>query len=99
MYHNWQSSRANLYTQARKFDQGNICPINAAAVLLHATSSCKSEIDDAISCLGGHGYSSKCPISSFYADSKLYDIGGGTNEIKQKLIGKMLLKETRLEIK
>ena len=42
---------------------------------------------------GGNGYINEYPCGRIVRDAKLYEIGGGTNEIRQWLIGRELMKE------
>jgi isovaleryl-CoA dehydrogenase len=41
---------------------------------------------------GGNGYINEYPVGRLLRDAKLYDIGGGTKEIRQWLIGRELQK-------
>lgn len=49
--------------------------------------------DEAIQILGGYGYMSEYKVERFYRDAKLYEIGGGTNEIQKLIIAKEISKE------
>ena len=46
---------------------------------------------EAIQALGGAGYTREWPVERLLRDAKLYDIGGGTNEIRRFLIGRELI--------
>jgi isovaleryl-CoA dehydrogenase len=50
---------------------------------------------EAIQALGARGYLNESPTSRLLRDAKLYDIGGGTNEIRRLLIGRELFRNTR----
>ncbi|MGQ0593242.1 MAG: acyl-CoA dehydrogenase family protein, partial [Gammaproteobacteria bacterium] len=41
---------------------------------------------EAIQCLGARGYMNDSPAGRLLRDAKVYDIGGGTNEIRRWLI-------------
>ena len=41
--------------------------------------------------LGGAGYTKDWPVERYWRDAKLLDIGAGTNEIRQMLIGRELI--------
>ena len=45
---------------------------------------------EAIQTLGGNGYINEYPAGRLLRDAKLYEIGAGTNEIRQMLIGREL---------
>jgi isovaleryl-CoA dehydrogenase len=52
-------------------------------------------VDVTLECIqlhGGNGYINEYPCGRLFRDAKLYDIGGGTNEIRQWLIGRELMK-------
>lgn len=46
----------------------------------------KNVADRAIQCLGGYGYMGEYAVERLWRDSKLLEIGGGTNEAHQKNI-------------
>jgi isovaleryl-CoA dehydrogenase len=43
--------------------------------------------------LGGNGYINEYPTGRLLRDSKLYEIGAGTSEIRRFLIGRELFKQ------
>ena len=48
--------------------------------------------DESLQLHGGNGYINEYPCGRLLRDAKLYDIGGGTKEIRQWLIGRELAK-------
>jgi isovaleryl-CoA dehydrogenase len=42
---------------------------------------------------GGNGYINEFPLGRFVRDSKLYEIGGGTTEIRRQIIAMDLLRQ------
>jgi len=80
MYTALQSSRAYAYRVAEDFDRGRQASRSAVAVAL-----------EAIQALGGNGYINDYAAGRILRDAKLYEIGAGTNEIRQMLIGRELL--------
>ncbi len=46
---------------------------------------------EAIQALVGAGYTKDWPVERFLRDSKLMDIGAGTNDIRRMLIGRELI--------
>ncbi len=46
---------------------------------------------ESIQSLGANGYMNEYPTGRYLCDAKLFDIGAGTKEIRQILIGKKLL--------
>jgi isovaleryl-CoA dehydrogenase len=43
-----------------------------------------------VQALGGYGYMNESPAGRLLRDAKLYEIGGGTQEIRRMLIGRQL---------
>ena len=93
MYAALQSSRGFAYQTATAFDAGDKSRIDAAACLLHSSTSAVNVALEAIQALGGNGYINEYPTGRLLRDAKLYDIGAGTNEIRRMLIGRELVRE------
>eukprot|EP00347_Sterkiella_histriomuscorum_P016957 403351206 len=92
MYAKLQASRAYLYQSAVLFDAGIKSNLDSAAVFLHNS---KAGVEVTLDCMqlhGGNGYINEYPCGRLVRDAKLYDIGGGTIEIRQWLIGRELMK-------
>ncbi len=94
MYTALQSSRAFAYRVAENYDNGNTSRIDPAACLLHASRSAVMVALEALQSLGGNGYINEYPTGRILRDAKLYEIGAGTNEIRQMLIGRELLRQS-----
>ncbi|MGY6553022.1 MAG: acyl-CoA dehydrogenase family protein [Wenzhouxiangella sp.] len=90
MYALLQSSRGFAYQVGMDYDRGEQSRIDAAACLLHASTSAVKVALEAIQALGGNGYINEYPTGRLLRDAKLYDIGAGTNEIRRMLIGREL---------
>lgn len=92
MYTNLQATRAMIYQIAIAFDAGAKSNMDSASVYLQASRTAVSVSDECIQLFGGNGYINEYPCGRFLRDAKLYDIGGGTKEIRQWLIGRELNK-------
>ena len=92
MYTALQSSRAYVYRVAEDYDAGHKSRIDPAACLLHASKSAVAVGLEAIQSLGANGYINEYPAGRIMRDAKLYEIGAGTNEIRQMLIGRELVR-------
>jgi len=91
MYVALQSARAYVYAVARNCDLGHTTRFDAAgAVMLSSENSVRVALE-AIQALGGAGYTRDWPVERLMRDSKLMDIGAGTNEIRRMLIGRELI--------
>lgn len=91
MYTMLASSRAYAYQVARDYDIGIKSRVDAASCLLHVSRSAVAVTLEAIQSLGGNGYINDYPTGRLLRDAKLYEIGAGTNEIRQMLIGRELM--------
>jgi isovaleryl-CoA dehydrogenase len=91
MYTALQSSRAYAYRVAGDFDQGRRSRTDPASCLLQASRSAVMVALEAIQALGANGYINDYAAGRLLRDAKLYEIGAGTNEIRQMLIGRELL--------
>ena len=62
--------------------------MEAAIIKLLLAKLAVKAADEAIQVLGGYGYMTEYKVERFYRDAKLYEIGGGTNEIQKLIIAK-----------
>ncbi len=91
MYVALNSARAYVYAVAQACDRGQVTRFDAAgAVLLSSENGVKVALE-AIQALGGAGYTKDWPAERLLRDSKLMDIGAGTNEIRRMLIGREII--------
>lgn len=93
MYTNLSASRSYLYTMGKLADTSTITNKDCAAVVLFASEAATKVGLDAIQCLGGNGYTNDYAAGRILRDAKLYEIGGGTSEIRKGIIAKDLYKE------
>ena len=92
MYTSLQASRAYLYQSAEMFDAGFKSNVDSSAIFLHTSRLGVALAEECIQVFGGNGYINEYPCGRLLRDAKLYDIGGGTKEIRQWLIGRELFK-------
>jgi short/branched chain acyl-CoA dehydrogenase len=83
-----ETSRLVTYKAAWLRDRGR--PFKAAASLakLHASETAVTCAREAVQVHGGYGFSEELPVARFYRDSKVLEIGEGTNEIQRVLIAR-----------
>jgi isovaleryl-CoA dehydrogenase len=65
---------------------------DSAAVFLHNIRLVVKVANECIQVFGGNGYIKEYPCGRLWRDAKVYDIAGGTNEIRQCLIDRELMK-------
>jgi len=84
-YAEYMAGRAYVYNVARQLDlatYGN--GLDADGVKLFCGKMGKDVADRAIQVLGGYGYVGEYGVEQLWRDSKLLEIGGGTNEAHHK---------------
>ncbi|KAH3744477.1 acyl-CoA dehydrogenase/oxidase [Pelomyxa schiedti] len=97
MYTSLCASRAFVYSTAKavdekQLDQSAITRSCASAFLFSAEHATQVALQ-AIQCLGSSGYMNEYPLGRLLRDAKLYEIGGGTTEIRRLVIAKELAKQ------
>ena len=88
-YAEYMACRTYVYNTARtmKVDQAGQ-RLNSDSVKLASAQMAKKVADRAIQVLGGYGYVGEYHVERLWRDSKLLEIGGGTNEALEKNITK-----------
>ena len=94
IYTHLEAARALAYRVAERFDQGSGSSRDAAACLLFASECAVKAALESIQILGARGFMNDSPASRLLRDAKLYEIGGGTSEIRRILIGRELFAES-----
>jgi isovaleryl-CoA dehydrogenase len=92
MYTVWCASRAYVYAVAQACDRGKQTRQDCAGAVLYAAEKATWMAGETVQALGGNGYINDYPAGRLWRDAKLYEIGGGTSEIRRMLIGRELLK-------
>ncbi len=96
-YAEYMAGRAYVYATAGQIDlrkAGN--RIDSDGVKLYCAAMAKGVADRAIQVLGGYGYVGEYNVERLWRDSKLLEIGGGTNEAHHKNIVRDLQSLPRL---
>ena len=92
MYTDYQAAKSFVFNTAKNCDLGKLSSTDCAACFLFAAEAATRAASQTIQTLGAKGYSTDYPAAQLLADAKLYEIGGGTTEIRRLLIGKNILK-------
>jgi len=88
-----EASRALTYKAAAMKDAGRPAKDfkHAAAIAkLHSTESAVTATRIATQVFGGYGFMEECPVTRFYRDAKVLEIGEGTSEVQRLLIARGL---------
>ncbi|KAA3671404.1 isovaleryl-CoA dehydrogenase [Paragonimus westermani] len=99
MYTRLQVSRTYTYAVARLIDhldqqvpeqKAGSTNTECASVILHNAEAATKVALDAIQILGGNGYTDDYPVGRILRDSKLYEIGAGTSEVRRLIIARSI---------
>ena len=85
-------ARARLLTReaAWRHDRGEDVTLEASVAKLDASEAAREVAESAVHVLGGYGYTTAYSPQRCYRDAKLMEIGEGTTEIQQLVIGREL---------
>jgi len=84
------AARGLTYKAAWLKDQGRPFKQEAAAAKLYATEAAVSATRQATQIFGGYGFMDETPVSRFYRDAKILEIGEGTSEIQRLVLSRGL---------
>jgi short-chain 2-methylacyl-CoA dehydrogenase len=85
-----ETARLLTYKAAWLKDTGRPYKQTAAMAKLHATEVAVDASRHATQIFGGYGYVDETPVSRFYRDAKVLEIGEGTSEIQRLVISRGL---------
>jgi alkylation response protein AidB-like acyl-CoA dehydrogenase len=88
-----ETARWLVYRAAWLGDSGQDFSQAAAMAKLHASEVANQVASASVQLHGGYGYIRETPISRFYADAKILEIGEGTSEIQKNVIARRLLRD------
>ncbi|MDQ1383254.1 MAG: short-chain 2-methylacyl-CoA dehydrogenase, partial [Actinomycetota bacterium] len=85
-----ENARNLVYKAAWLRDNGRPIRDAAAMAKLYATEIAVDATRDAVQIHGGYGYIDDTPVSRFYRDAKILEIGEGTSEIQRLVVARGL---------
>ena len=85
-----ENARNLTYKAAWLKDQGRPFRQAAAMAKLYATEAAVAATRDATQIFGGYGFIDETPVSRFYRDAKILEIGEGTSEVQRLVISREL---------
>jgi butyryl-CoA dehydrogenase len=85
-----ENARNLVYKAAWLKDHGRPFKQAAAMAKLYATETAVTATRDATQIFGGYGFIDETPVSRFYRDAKILEIGEGTSEVQRLVIGRGL---------
>jgi short-chain 2-methylacyl-CoA dehydrogenase len=84
------AARALVYRAAWLKDHGRPFKQAAAMAKLFATEAAVTATREATQIFGGYGFMDETPVSRFYRDAKILEIGEGTSEIQRLVLARGL---------
>ena len=84
------SARLLVYDAAWRRDTGRPYRREAAMAKLYATEAAVTATRAATQVFGGYGFIDETPVSRFYRDAKILEIGEGTSEVQRLVIARDL---------
>lgn len=85
-----ETARLATYAAAARKDAGLPFKKQAAIAKLYATEAAVAATREATQIFGGYGFIDETPVTRFYRDAKILEIGEGTSEIQRMVIGREL---------
>ena len=85
-----EAGRQLIYHAAWLKDHGRAFAQTAAMAKLYTGELSRRVANEALQIHGGYGYMDEFPISRFYRDAKMLEIGEGTNEVQRLVIARGL---------
>lgn len=80
--------RSYVHTLALRWEGGRIGDDEIAAAKLRAGAVVGKVADACLQLHGGAGYMAEMPVARYYVDSRLFRIGGGTDEMMKEIIAR-----------
>lgn len=91
IFTNLQGARLGAFHALQLIQSGKRASLESAAALLYAAETAMDAVDQALQIHGGYGYTKEFAVERLWRDTKLFEIGAGTNEIRRLLIARELL--------
>ncbi len=84
------AARGLVYRAAWLKDHGRPFKQEAAMAKLYATEAAVTATREATQIFGGYGFMDETPVSRFYRDAKILEIGEGTSEVQRLVLARGL---------
>jgi short-chain 2-methylacyl-CoA dehydrogenase len=85
-----EAARQLVYKAAWLKDEGRDFAHQAAMAKLYTGELSRRVVNEAVQIHGGYGFMDEQPVSRFYRDQKVLEIGEGTNEVQRMVIARGL---------
>jgi isovaleryl-CoA dehydrogenase len=101
MYTDVATMRALTYQVGREVTElevgeggRGVIHMRTAAAVLHAGRACMRVLDNAVQIHGGMGFMRESEVNRLYRSGKVMEIGAGTNQVRQLIVARELLRAT-----
>jgi butyryl-CoA dehydrogenase len=84
------AARSLTYDAALRRDRGQPFKKEAAIAKLYASEAAVTATREATQVFGGYGFMDETPVSRYYRDAKVLEIGEGTSEVQRLVISREL---------
>ncbi len=85
-----ENARSLVWKAAWMHERGEPIRQIGAMAKLYASEAAVTATCEALQILGGYGYMDESPVSRYYRDAKILEIGEGTSEIQRLVIARGL---------
>jgi butyryl-CoA dehydrogenase len=85
-----EHARLMVLKAAWEKDQGRDFALTASLAKLYSGQVSRRVVNEALQIHGGYGFMDEYPISRFYRDQRINEIGEGTNEVQRLTIARLL---------
>lgn len=85
-----EHGRLMVLKAAWEKDAGRDFALSASLAKLYSGEMSRRVVNEAVQIHGGYGFMEEYPVSRFYRDQKINEIGEGTNEVQRMVIARMI---------
>jgi butyryl-CoA dehydrogenase len=85
-----EHAKLMIFKAAWEKDNGRDFAMAASLAKLYSGEVSRRVVNEAVQIHGGYGFMDEYPVSRFYRDQKINEIGEGTNEVQRLVIARMM---------
>jgi len=85
-----EHARLMVLKAAWEKDAGRDFALTASLAKLYSGEMSRRVVNEAVQIHGGYGFMEEYPVSRFYRDQKINEIGEGTNEVQRMVIARLI---------
>ena len=85
-----EHAKLMVFKAAWEKDNGRDFALTASLAKLYSGEVSRRVVNEAVQIHGGYGFMEEYPVSRFYRDQKINEIGEGTNEVQRLVIARLM---------